>query len=194
MTIGLDQQPECILYPLRGIDVLSAIKILQGFLIFTDAAIDFPTRPKCDRPWIELDRHGEVIKSASRVTELQPGKMATEVGMRIARIVCYPFVDNLKIVLRIGSQKIVRHLHLFWRRRFLHWSLFRLRPYQIYGTEHFRPGFFESRASVERFPGAAQHEEGLDGALQTRDRHERQVCEGPGSAMHRYALHRVRDT
>ena len=43
MAIGLDQQPERILYPLRGIDVLSAIKILQGFLIFADAAINFPT-------------------------------------------------------------------------------------------------------------------------------------------------------
>ena len=110
MAIGLDQQPERILYPLRGIDVLSAIKILQGFLIFADAAINFPTRPECDRPWIKLDRHGEVIKTASRLTKLQPGKMAIEVRMRVGRIVCNPFIDNLKIVLRIGSQKIVQHL------------------------------------------------------------------------------------
>jgi hypothetical protein len=120
MAIGLDQQPERILYPLRGIDVLSAIKILQGFLIFADAAINFPTRPECDRPWIKLDRHGEVIKTASRLTKLQPGKMAIEVRMRVGRIVCNPFIDNLKIVLRIGSQKIVQHLHLFRRRRFFH--------------------------------------------------------------------------
>jgi hypothetical protein len=32
-----------------------------------------------------------------------------------------PFVDNLKIVPRIGSQKIVEHFHLFCGRRFFHY-------------------------------------------------------------------------
>jgi hypothetical protein len=45
------------------------------------------------------------------------------------------------------------------------------------------------------FPGAAQHvAKRSGGALQTRDRYElrarkRQACDGPGSAVHRFALH-----
>jgi len=38
------------------------------------------------------------------------------------------------------------------------------------------------RPTPRRFPGAAQRD---SGALQTRDRYERRVCEGPGSAVHR---------
>ena len=40
-------------------------------------------------------------------------------------------------------------------------------------------------------PGAAQRE---NAALQTRDHSRRRTREGPGSAVHRYALHRIRDT
>ncbi len=44
------------------------------------------------------------------------------------------------------------------------------------------------------FPGAAQHGAQRSDALQTRDRYKRPVCEGPGSAVQRFALHRVRET
>src|SRR6476620_4862495 len=120
MTVGLGHQSESTLCPLRRIDGLSAIKILQSFLIFADTAVNVTARPECDRLWIKLNDHVEVSNSALRLTKLHPDKMAIEVSMRIARIVCNPFVDNLQIVLWIGSQKIVQHLHLFWRRRFLH--------------------------------------------------------------------------
>jgi hypothetical protein len=32
------------------------------------------------------------------------------------------------------------------------------------------------------------------GALQTRDLHKRRVFDDPGSAMHHFVLHRIRDT
>jgi hypothetical protein len=48
--------------------------------------------------------------------------------------------------------------------------------------------------SYRRFPGAAQHGAQRSGALQTRDRYERRVCDDPGSAVHRCALHRIRET
>jgi hypothetical protein len=50
-----------------------------------------------------------------------------------------------------------------------------------------------------RFPGAAQHEAERSGALQTRDRYKHgamkcRVYYDPGSAVHRCALHRIRET
>ena len=110
MTIGLDQQPESILCPLRRIDGLSAIKILQSFLVFADVAVNLPARPECDRLRIKLNHHIEISKSALRLTKLHPGKMATEVSMRIARIICNPFGHNLKMALWIGSQETVQYL------------------------------------------------------------------------------------
>ena len=104
MAIGLDQQPECMFCPLRRIDLLGAIKILQSFSIFADAAIDFPTRPECDKLRIELDHHVKVIKSALRVTKLQPGKMATEVRMRVGRVSFNPAVHDLKITFGIRTK------------------------------------------------------------------------------------------
>jgi hypothetical protein len=47
---------------------------------------------------------------------------------------------------------------------------------------------------MPRFPGAAQHGAKRSDALQTRDRCIRRVCDDPGSAVHRFALHRVRET
>jgi hypothetical protein len=58
------------------------------------------------------------------------------------------------------------------------------------------------QAPHRTFPGRSA---ARSDALQTRDRHKRRVCEGPGSAVHRHsasktrvnalmALHRVRDT
>src|ERR1700728_232972 len=41
------------------------------------------------------------------------------------------------------------------------------------------------------FPGRSA---ARSGALQTRDRYTRRACGGPGSAVHRFALHRVRET
>jgi len=50
-------------------------------------------------------------------------------------------------------------------------------------------------SAVERFPGAAQH---ASDALQNRDRPKlskmHRNCEDPGSAVHRFTLHRVRGT
>ncbi len=54
--------------------------------------------------------------------------------------------------------------------------------------------FCSARPKQPRFPGAAQHGAKRNGALQTRDRYERGVWEGPGSAVHRCALHRIRET
>jgi hypothetical protein len=45
-----------------------------------------------------------------------------------------------------------------------------------------------------RFPGAAQHEAKRNDALLTRDRYKLGVCDDPGSAAHRFALHRIRET
>jgi len=47
---------------------------------------------------------------------------------------------------------------------------------------------------TKRFPGAAQHGAKRNDALQTRDRNELGVCDDPGSAVHRCALHRIRET
>jgi hypothetical protein len=44
------------------------------------------------------------------------------------------------------------------------------------------------------FPGAAQHEAKRNDALLTRDRNKRRAQSDPGSAVHRCALHRVRET
>ena len=44
------------------------------------------------------------------------------------------------------------------------------------------------------FPGAAQHEAKRNDALQTRDRHRLGICYNPGSAAHRFTLHRIRET
>jgi hypothetical protein len=46
------------------------------------------------------------------------------------------------------------------------------------------------RAAKADFPGAAQH---ASDALQTRDRLKRGVCNGPGSAVQRFALRRIRE-
>ena len=54
--------------------------------------------------------------------------------------------------------------------------------------------FSLSELKWPRFPGAAQHEAKRNGALQTRDRYKLGVCDGPGSAVHRFALHRIRET
>ena len=43
-------------------------------------------------------------------------------------------------------------------------------------------------------PGAAQHGAKRNDALQTRDRYTHRLRDGPGSAVHRFALHRIRDT
>jgi hypothetical protein len=48
--------------------------------------------------------------------------------------------------------------------------------------------------TIFRFPGAAQHERSEVFAPQTRDRCELGVYEGPGSAAHRFTLHRIRET
>jgi hypothetical protein len=45
-----------------------------------------------------------------------------------------------------------------------------------------------------RFPGAAQHGAKRSGALQTRDRYKLRDCDDPGSAVHRFTLHRIRET
>src|SRR4029077_191279 len=45
-----------------------------------------------------------------------------------------------------------------------------------------------------RFPGAAQHVAKRSDALLTRDRNRRRVQSDPGSAVHRFALHRIRET
>jgi len=47
---------------------------------------------------------------------------------------------------------------------------------------------------LRRFPGAAQHEAKRSGALQTRDRYKLGVCDDPGSAVHHFVLHRIRET
>jgi hypothetical protein len=39
-----------------------------------------------------------------------------------------------------------------------------------------------------------QHEAERNGALLTRDRFERRVCNDPGSAAHRFTLRRIRET
>jgi hypothetical protein len=44
---------------------------------------------------------------------------------------------------------------------------------------------------MESFPGRSA---ARSGALQTRDRHKLGVWNDPGSAVHRFALHRVRET
>ena len=54
-------------------------------------------------------------------------------------------------------------------------------------------------ANYCRFPGAAQHEAKRSGALQTRDRlklrtNKRRACDDPGTAVHRFALRRIRET
>ena len=121
MTVGLGHQSESGLCPLRRIDGLSSTKILKSFLIFTDTAVNVPARPECDRLRIKLNDHIEVSNSALRGTKLHPGHMTTEISMRVSRILFDPFVDNLKIVPRIGSQKIVEHFHLFCGRRFFHY-------------------------------------------------------------------------
>jgi hypothetical protein len=41
------------------------------------------------------------------------------------------------------------------------------------------------------FPGRSA---ARSGALQTRDRYRLGVCDDPGSAVHRFALHRIRET
>jgi hypothetical protein len=46
-------------------------------------------------------------------------------------------------------------------------------------------------ASVAAFPGRSA---ARSDALQTRDRHKRGVRYDPGSAMHHFVLHRIRDT
>jgi len=51
-----------------------------------------------------------------------------------------------------------------------------------------------SRAQRSTIAREDARERACGDALQTRDRYEHRVCEGPGSAVHRYALHRVRDT
>jgi MFS family permease len=56
-------------------------------------------------------------------------------------------------------------------------------------------GFCRGEGGLKtRFPGAAQHVAQRNGALQTRDRNGRRVQSDPGSAVHRFALHRVRET
>src|SRR6202171_1496746 len=56
-------------------------------------------------------------------------------------------------------------------------------------------GFWRSGfAQTARFPGAAQHVAKRSDALQTRDRYELGVCDDPGSAMHHFVLHRIRET
>jgi len=45
-----------------------------------------------------------------------------------------------------------------------------------------------------RFPGAAQHEAKRNDALQTRDRYKFRVQSDPGSAVHHFVLHRIRET
>jgi len=45
-----------------------------------------------------------------------------------------------------------------------------------------------------RFPGAAQHEAKRNDALQTRDLCKCRVCDDPGPAVHRFTLHRIRET
>jgi hypothetical protein len=53
------------------------------------------------------------------------------------------------------------------------------------------------KGDIVRVPGAAQHEcEARSGALQTREPGFSRMKNhrGPGSAVHRSALHRVRDT
>jgi hypothetical protein len=47
------------------------------------------------------------------------------------------------------------------------------------------------RAFLNVFPGRSA---ARSGALQTRDRNELGVCYDPGSAVHRCALHRIRET
>ena len=48
---------------------------------------------------------------------------------------------------------------------------------------------------AERVPGAAQHGAKRSGTLQTRDPGSKSTDNrGPASAVHRFALHRVRDT
>jgi hypothetical protein len=44
-----------------------------------------------------------------------------------------------------------------------------------------------------RFPGAAQHGAKRSDALQTRDRNRLGAFDDPGSAVHRFALHRIRE-
>jgi hypothetical protein len=43
------------------------------------------------------------------------------------------------------------------------------------------------------FPGATQHAAKRSDALQIRDRSELRVNNDPGSAVHRFALHRIRE-
>jgi hypothetical protein len=44
------------------------------------------------------------------------------------------------------------------------------------------------------FPGAVQHEAKRSDAPQTRDRNGHRAQSDPGSAVHRFALHRIRET
>jgi hypothetical protein len=44
---------------------------------------------------------------------------------------------------------------------------------------------------IAAFPGRSA---APSGALQTRDRYELRVWDDPGTAVHRFALHRIRET
>jgi hypothetical protein len=44
------------------------------------------------------------------------------------------------------------------------------------------------------FPGAAQHGAKRNDALQARDRYQLRVFDDPGSAVHYFVLHRIRET
>jgi hypothetical protein len=77
----------------------------------------------------------------------------------------------------------------------------------IAGSSQVKPGNDERSSVINsngtcfkwRFPGAAQHDAQRSGAPQTRDRYKRSamkcpVFDDPGSAVHRCALHRIRET
>ena len=71
-------------------------------------------------------------------------------------------------------------------------ALHLVRPgHDAQGADGFRRGEGGLRIC---FPGAAQHEAKRSDAAQTRDRTRRRARSDPGSAVHRFTLHRIRET
>jgi hypothetical protein len=120
VCVGLIEQTEAVVLPFLWIKRFSVCIIRKGFLVLAERPVNFPAHDKRDRLGRKLDDLVYIIQRPLCVSKLHPSKMPVELSVRISGILSDPLVDNTEIALRIGSQKFVEHLYLFWRRRFFH--------------------------------------------------------------------------
>ena len=94
VTVCLEEETEPIVLPLRRVHDLTALEVLQRFLVVADMPVHFAPRTECYGLWIELNNFIEVFQRTLRVAKLHPGQVAIKIGMRIGWILLNPIYSQ----------------------------------------------------------------------------------------------------